>query len=70
VTHTVLHYTDSDQFGGTERALLQVLAGLERSRWRPVLLHRPEPGLAPLLDEAHRLGVELRTVPRLRAAQG
>jgi glycosyltransferase involved in cell wall biosynthesis len=70
VIRPVLHYTDSDQFGGTERALLHVLAGLDRSRWRPVLLHRPEPGLTPLLEEAHRLGVELRTVPQLRGAQG
>jgi len=70
VRHTVLHFTDSDQFGGTERALLHVLTGLDRSRWRPVLLHRPEPGLAPLLEEASQLGVELRTVPELRGAQG
>ena len=70
MNQTVLHYTDSDQFGGTERALLHVLAGLDRSRWRPVLLHRPEPGLTPLLQEARRLGVELRTVPHLRGARG
>ena len=70
MNQTVLHYTDSDQFGGTERALLHVLAGLDRARWRPVLLHRPEPGLTPLLQEARRLGVELRTVPHLRGARG
>ena len=70
MSRTILHFTDSDQFGGTERALLQVLAGLDRSRWRPVLLHRPESGLAPLLQEARHLGVELRTVPQLRGAQG
>ena len=70
MNQTVLHYTDSDQFGGTERALLHVLAGLDRARWRPVLLDRPEPGLTPLLQEARRLGVELRTVPHLRGARG
>jgi len=70
MSRTILHFTDSDQFGGTERALLQVLGGLDRSRWRPVLLHRPESGLAPLLQEARHLGVELRTVPQLRGAQG
>jgi glycosyltransferase involved in cell wall biosynthesis len=70
MSRTILHFTDSDQFGGTERALLQVLAGLDRSRWRPVLLHRPESGLAPLLQEARHLGVELRTVQQLRGAQG
>ena len=39
MTMTVVHYTDSDEFGGTEQVVLQLLAGLDRRRWRPVLLH-------------------------------
>jgi glycosyltransferase involved in cell wall biosynthesis len=70
MTRTVVHFSDSDQFGGTERALLHVLAGLDRSRWRPVLFHRPEPGVAPLVDEARRLDVALRPVPLLRGVEG
>ena len=63
MTRTVVHFTDSAAFGGAEQALLHVLAGLDRRRWRPVLFHHPEPGLAPLLEEARRLDVELRAVP-------
>ena len=63
---TVVHFTDTAQFGGAERILLTVLAGLDRERWRRVLLHRDEPGIAPLIREAHALGVETRVVPRWR----
>jgi glycosyltransferase involved in cell wall biosynthesis len=65
VTQTVVHFIESAAFGGTERVLLQILAGLDARRWRSILLHHPEPGIAPLLDEARRLGVELRAVPRM-----
>jgi glycosyltransferase involved in cell wall biosynthesis len=64
VTRTVLHYSDSSVLGGTERALLQLLEGLDRSRWRPVLLHHPSPGIEPMLAEARALGVETISVPR------
>lgn len=63
---TALHYLDGDAFGGTEQALLTLLARLRQS-WRCVLVHHPAPGLAPLIDQAVRLGVERRMVPRGRA---
>ena len=62
---TVVHFLDSPSFGGTEQALLHLLAGLDRDRWRPVLFHHAEPALAPLLEGAHRLKVETKVVPRL-----
>ncbi len=68
VTRTVLQYVDSDTFGGSEQVLLQLLAGLDRARWRPVLLHHPEPGLARLIEEARASGVPARTVPRVTDA--
>ncbi|HEX6614939.1 MAG TPA: glycosyltransferase [Gemmatimonadales bacterium] len=61
---TVVQFTDSNAFGGTERVMLQLLGGLDRSAWRPVLLHHDLPGLAPLVTAARDLGVELRRVPR------
>lgn len=65
MTRTVLYFTDSDGFGGAEQALLSLLRGLDRTRWRPLLFHHGEPGLAPLLEAARQLDVELYTVPRL-----
>jgi hypothetical protein len=66
---TVVHFVDSDTFGGNEQALLHLLAGLDRRRWRSVLLHHVEPGLAPLLEEARRLNVKTRAVPKLGRMQ-
>jgi glycosyltransferase involved in cell wall biosynthesis len=64
----VLQYVDSDVFGGSERVLLQLLRGLDRSRWHPVLLHHAASGLARLLDEARAAGVPVRTAPRVTDA--
>ena len=65
VRRTVVHYTDSNAFGGAERVMLQLLGGLDRERWRPVLLHHGKPALARLVASAGELGVELREVRRV-----
>jgi glycosyltransferase involved in cell wall biosynthesis len=62
--HTVVHFVDARVFGGTEKIIVTLLAGLDRNRWRPMLVCHPEPGLARLLQEARRSDVELRLVPR------
>ena len=66
----VVHFVDSSVFGGTERIILTLLSGVDRKRWRPVLMHHPEPGLAPLLDAVRNIGVELRPIPRARGVRG
>src|SRR5437868_5051869 len=66
MSRAAVYFTDSAGFGGAEQVLLTLLAGLDRGRWRPVLVHHPEPELAPLVERARRLEVELRTVPRLQ----
>ncbi|HMN29275.1 MAG TPA: glycosyltransferase, partial [Caldilineaceae bacterium] len=65
MTRTVIHFTDSADFGGAEQSLLHLLAGLDRQQWRPVLFHHAEPGLEPLLAGARALGVALQIVPRM-----
>jgi glycosyltransferase involved in cell wall biosynthesis len=69
MVRTVIHFTDSKDFGGTEQTLWHLLAGLDRQRWRPVLFHHAGPGLGPLLAKARTLNVELRTVPRIETAR-
>lgn len=59
----VVYFIDSGGFGGAERALLLLLAGLDRERWRPVLAYHSAPGFAGVVDEARGLGVELWEVP-------
>lgn len=65
---TVVHFVDSDAFGGTEKIILTLLSGLNQDRWRPVLFHHPEATLEPLLEESRRIGVQLRDVPRMRGS--
>lgn len=68
---TILHFSDSEAFGGTERALLQLLAGLDRARWRSVLFHPDVPGARQLAQEAAALGVTVRALaPVVRPWRG
>lgn len=62
---TVALYTDSDAFGGVEMVMLTLLRGLDRDRWRPVLIHHGAPGLEPLLVGARAAGVDDLAVPAL-----
>lgn len=69
-TRTVAHFIDTGEFGGAERALLHLLRNHDRARWRPVLIHHPGEGLAPLLDGAREAGVPLHPVPRMKRLRG
>lgn len=60
----VVHYIDSDTFGGSEEAALHLMASLDRTRWEPVLLHHPDLGIARLVREGIRLGIRAHAVPR------
>jgi glycosyltransferase involved in cell wall biosynthesis len=65
MTRTVIHFTDSNGFGGAEQALLILMAGLKDQGWRSVLMYHASPGIAPLIEGAAKLDVELWTVPRM-----
>ena len=64
MSRRVVHYVDSDTFGGSEEAALHLIAALDRSRWTPVLLHHRDPGIARMVRVAARLGVRACAVPR------
>ena len=64
--HTVVHFIDSVEFGGAERALLYLLTGLDRQRWRPVLFYHADGSKKPVwVDAACAAGIEARAVPLL-----
>ncbi|HEY8284618.1 MAG TPA: glycosyltransferase [Chloroflexota bacterium] len=65
IIRTVIYFTDSAAYGGAEQAMLILMAGLDRERWRPLLAHHLEPGLEPLPRLARTLGVETWVVPRM-----
>lgn len=70
MTRTVVHVSDGNLFGGTEQAILQLLEGLDRDRWKCVLLHQPARGISPLVEGARSLGVEHRVSETARTFRG
>jgi glycosyltransferase involved in cell wall biosynthesis len=64
----VLYLTDNREFGGTERMLLTILQGLDRSRWEPVLVHRPGAGFEKLDEGARELSVRVWTVEEMKGS--
>ena len=65
MSRTVVHYTDANEFGGAEQALILLCAGLATLGWRQVLVHRPAAPVR-LLEDAGALGVERWTSVRAR----
>jgi glycosyltransferase involved in cell wall biosynthesis len=59
---TVVHYVDSNTYGGCEAVIALLLSGFARSGWRPMLFYREGPGLERLFTEAARAGVPCRAV--------
>ncbi|MFN8525923.1 MAG: glycosyltransferase [Chloroflexota bacterium] len=59
----VMYFTDSEGYGGAERALLILLEGLDRERWSPSLVCHDSPGLARVVDAARSLDVRVLLVP-------
>lgn len=73
MTRTVVHYVDSDQFGGAEQAMLHLMSELRTIGWRPVLVCHESSGLSPLVDRVRELGLEHHFTPTLhglRASRG
>jgi L-malate glycosyltransferase len=65
---TVVHFIDSSAVGGTEHVALQMMTGLDRQQWRPVLLHHNEPGLAKFVDLVASHHIDHHVVPRMETA--
>ncbi|HEY9467701.1 MAG TPA: glycosyltransferase [Vicinamibacterales bacterium] len=66
MTRTVVHVSDSRQFGGTEQIILDLLAGADRSAWAPTLIHQDDTGARSLATGARAvdvpcLALQLRT---------
>ena len=67
---SVAHFIDTEAFGGAERALLDLVRGLDRRLWRQVLFHHDTPGLRPLLDGVSAAGIECLAVEPMRGPAG
>jgi glycosyltransferase involved in cell wall biosynthesis len=65
MAQSIYYFTDSQEMGGAEHALLLLLENLDRREWQPTLLYNENAALAPLVDQAGELDVEVRAVPAL-----
>jgi glycosyltransferase involved in cell wall biosynthesis len=63
--HTVIQFIDADISGGSEEVVMQLVAGLDRSRWRSMLFHHGSTGMTRLVDYVSRSGIACRAVPRI-----
>jgi len=57
MTRTIAYVDHADQVGGAEKSLCELIAQLDRDRFRPVILHLPD---AEWLRYARETGAELR----------
>ncbi|MDQ6891350.1 MAG: glycosyltransferase family 4 protein [Acidobacteriota bacterium] len=64
-TAKILYFTDNRGYGGTENMLLTIMAGLDRSQWEPVLVHRSASGFEDLDYGARSLGVRVWAVSEM-----
>lgn len=65
MARSIYYFTDSQELGGAEHALLLLLENLDRREWQPTLLYNDHPALEPLAERALELGAEVRAVPAL-----
>ncbi|MGZ4337109.1 MAG: glycosyltransferase [Gaiellaceae bacterium] len=63
MARSIYYFTDSEDIGGAEQALLMLIGSLDRDAWRPTLLHHEGAGIEPLADSARALGAAVRAVP-------
>ena len=50
----VVYYLDSDTYGGCEDVVLLLLSALDKTRWRPILLHDGAPGIATFVNKSDK----------------
>ena len=51
---TVVHYVDFNTCGGCEEVVLLLLSGLDKTRWRPILVHHEAPGIVKFVNDSRR----------------
>jgi glycosyltransferase involved in cell wall biosynthesis len=63
----LVHFAGGLVFGGVEQAILTTLRGLDRRRWRPLLMHYDDAEIGPLLDGAHAAGIRTCAIGHSRS---
>jgi glycosyltransferase involved in cell wall biosynthesis len=63
MSNKVLFFVDSTTFGGVEIAILQLMEGLDRNLWQPILAHHPAENLQPLIEKTDQLEIKRIETP-------
>jgi len=66
MTYKVIYYIDSDNFGGAEKVLYNLIKGLDRNTWSPALLYHPAEGISDFVNSIRELGAEVSPVPVIK----
>lgn len=67
MSHRVVYYIDSNNFGGAEQVLYTILKGLDRNEWHPILAYHPSPGIMPFIKIVEKLEVETLSILKIRS---
>ncbi len=70
MARSVYHFTDSQELGGAEHALLLLIENSDRRLWRSTLLYNPSAAVAPLAESARQLGAEVLPIPAMPLGLG
>jgi glycosyltransferase involved in cell wall biosynthesis len=70
MARSVYHFTDSQELGGAEHALLLLIENSDRRLWRSTLLYNPSAAVAPLVESARQLGAEVLPIPAMPLGLG
>ncbi len=65
MSNKVLFFVDSLTFGGVEKAILQIMEGMDRNLWQPVLVYHRAENIQPLLQKVDQLEVKRIETPRM-----
>jgi glycosyltransferase involved in cell wall biosynthesis len=65
MTISVAYYTDSGSFGGAEKAMLGLIANMDRERWQPSLYYHPSQGADELARRAAEMDISLFPIPSM-----
>jgi glycosyltransferase involved in cell wall biosynthesis len=65
VVRSVYYFTDSQELGGAEHALLLLLEHIDRRHWQPTLLYNASAAMTPVAERAQELGAHVRAVPSM-----
>ncbi len=64
--HTVVHYIDSKEFGGAEQMVFSILKGMDRDKWKIVLIYHPHVGLSRFIEKVNELDVSIVCLPEIK----